>query len=102
MNKEELRDLLRESIAEITFTKMDGTIRVLHGTLMPEHLPPLPTDASLLIQSKRDENPKILAVWDMDKEDWRSFRLDTVLMVNVVYPLNMTGVKYAAPTQESP
>jgi hypothetical protein len=27
---------------------------------------------------KRPENPDVLAVWDMDNNGWRSFRIDSV------------------------
>lgn len=84
MTKEELRKLLTNTVTEITFTKTDGTIRKLVGTLMPEHLPPLAEDITNLSKSKRDENPKILAVWDMENGGWRSFRIESVMNIETV------------------
>lgn len=101
ITKERLRNLLKKTIAEITFEKMDGTIRTMNATLMEEHLPVIrQDDPTEYNKTRRDENPKILAVWDMDKEDWRSFRVESVLKVNVIYPKEKTGVKYAAPSQK--
>ena len=101
MNKTKLRELLTNTICDVTFTKTDGTIRNMAATLMAEHLPIIrvddPTQHSI---SKREENPKILAVWDMDKNDWRSFRLNTIVSVSVVYPAELKGLKYASSTQE--
>lgn len=84
MTKDELREVLTKSIAVITFEKTDGSIRDLKGTLMPEHLPPLAEDITNINKPKRDENPKILAVWDLENGGWRSFRVESVLNLRTV------------------
>lgn len=67
---------LTNSVGTITFEKADGTIREMRCTLMPKYLP-----AQKQVEenvSPRKENDAVLSVWDLDKDGWRSFRLDSV------------------------
>lgn len=75
--REDLRTILQTDILQVTFTKRDGAERTLKCTLRPDFLP-LPT----AIKSHWEENKEILSVWDLDNDGWRSFRLDSVIMVN--------------------
>lgn len=78
MTKDELRKILTNNIVDVTFEKTDGTLREMRCTLMPEFLPAPPLESNVLTHSKRDENPNVIAVWDMNKTDWRSFRIDSL------------------------
>jgi hypothetical protein len=80
MKKELKRDavisVLKENVAEVTFTKKDGTERVMKCTLQTEFLP---------IQEPKQEgtvakkvNDSVVAVFDIEAEGFRSFRLDSV------------------------
>lgn len=100
MEKTELRSLLAESICTVKFEKTDGTMREMRCTLMPQFLPPVSSTESLMPRDKREENPNVLAVLDLEKGDWRSFRVSSVKEVSVLFPYDNEGVKYAAPTQE--
>jgi hypothetical protein len=59
----------------ITFEKKDGTIRELNCTLkdVPAYVPK--TD----IVRKKSEST--ISVYDIDNQDWRSFRIDSVRQV---------------------
>ena len=46
MDKDQILEVLYNSIATVTFTKLDGTVRVLKGTLQEEFLPVKETDDS--------------------------------------------------------
>jgi hypothetical protein len=70
-----LRSDLANSIAIITFTKRDGSSRVMKCTLAPEHLP---ARDSLVEDEERLPNPETLVVWDLEVGAWRSFRLDSI------------------------
>lgn len=59
---------------DVTFTKTNGQIREMRCTLAPEYLPEQ-TETS----GHRESNPDTISVWDMDKADWRSFRIDRVI-----------------------
>lgn len=67
---------IRRERVNICFTKTDGTERWLHCTLHPELIPAekLQKEES----STRTKSVEAQVVWDIDKQDWRSFRWDTV------------------------
>jgi len=77
-NREQMLKALKQGVYRITFTKVDGTTRTMFGTLMAEFLPPL-------TNTEQKENPKpakksetSIQVWDMEKKDWRGYRVDFV------------------------
>lgn len=67
--------LLEKNIVEVTFTKKDGTERIMKCTLKEDYLPEI-------VGSERKKNEDALAVFDLDMEDWRSFRWDSIKQVN--------------------
>lgn len=77
--KSELVPFLKEGIVQVIFEKADGSERVMNCTLMESHLPTVDEDSP-----KRKVNDEVLAVWDIDKGEWRSFRLDSVLEINLL------------------
>lgn len=76
--KEDIKNLAIKGIIKVRFQKTDGTIRNMRCTLNPKYLP-VQTD---LEEHTTKENSTILAVWDLDKEGWRSFRINSVLKVD--------------------
>ena len=79
MNKDELRAALQQHVASVKFTKVDGSERDMKCTLLSEHLP-----AEEAAKGVRPDNPNVLAVWDLEKNEWRSFRVDSVQNVNLL------------------
>lgn len=77
--REQLKDQLRSGVTTITFTKVDGSERVMKATL-DRSLLPEQMDVEEYISEKR-QNEDVLAVWDVEKEGWRSFRLENVIRV---------------------
>jgi len=75
--REWLRELLRERVVGVVFTKKDGTERVMQATLSEELIPKV--EKSVTTRKKSDE---ALAVWDTEAEGWRSFRWDSVKTIN--------------------
>ena len=75
IGREWLISLLEQSPVEVVFTKKDGTERTMKCTLMEKFLPE--TEGS-----DRPRNDETLAVYDLEKEGWRSFRWDSVKQVN--------------------
>ena len=67
--------LLESSPVEVTFTKKDGTERIMKCTLQEEYLPET-------VGGERKKNEDSLAVYDLDVEGWRSFRWDSVKRIN--------------------
>ena len=72
-----LLGLLETEIVEIEFTKKDGTNRVMKCTLQEDFLPEYE-----VIEIDKDRWKKdALAVFDIEKEGWRSFRWDSIKAV---------------------
>lgn len=69
---------LTKQIANVTFTKADGSIRNMRCTLMREYLP---IAEETTAHVPRRQNDEVLAVWDLDNQGWRSFRLDSIQKV---------------------
>jgi hypothetical protein len=71
-----LAGILEQSVVEVTFTKKDGTERVMNCTLLEDYLPET-TGAG------RSAGSDALAVFDVDSDGWRSFRWDSVKAVKL-------------------
>jgi len=74
--KEELYNLLEENILVVDFTKLNGDKRVMTCTLR-EDIKPKATKEDTISQKKvRETSDKVVSVWDVKAEGWRSFRYD--------------------------
>ena len=67
-----LKGLLTEQSVEVTFTKVNGDLRVMDCTLNPEVLPPA-TVTEGTEKSVRKKSDNSLAVFDTGANGWRSF-----------------------------
>lgn len=72
-----LHGLLLQEEVIVTFTKTDGSKRAMRCTLDPKKAIP---------HEKKTERVKtvsdnVMPVWDVEKQQWRSFRLDTISSV---------------------
>lgn len=77
ISKTFLEKILNDNVAIVTFTKVDGSQRVMKCTRDYDTIPTkdLPVDND----SNRVVNEDVLPVWDLDKKAWRSFRVDSVI-----------------------
>lgn len=75
MDEKVLKDALHNGVVVVSFTKANGESRDMRCTLRSDLIPATP-----IVEGKtpKKENPDVQAVWDMDKQAWRSFRLDSV------------------------
>jgi hypothetical protein len=76
-----LKSMLKMGPATITFTKKDGTERVMECTLQPELLPPVVVTEDTESKKKKAANDNVVAVYDLEAKGWRSFTLRTVKRV---------------------
>lgn len=77
-NRDGLMDMLRAGEANVTFTKVDGTERVMQCTLKTELIPPpAPIDPDKPKRAVK-ENLDVIRCFDTEKKEWRSFRVDSV------------------------
>ena len=74
-----IKSHLRMGPVKVTFTKKDGTERVMNCTLQEGVVVPHEKTTDRV----KEENTEILAVWDIDKSAWRSFRLDSIKTVEL-------------------
>lgn len=76
--REDLKNNLRAKIGTVTFTKANGDERIMRCTLQ-ESVLPKQTDLEEAVQKRGPTDS--LAVWDLEKNAWRSFRYDSVISV---------------------
>lgn len=67
-----LKGLLLECNVDVTFEKKDGTLREMMCTLKDVPSYEKKTD------TVRKENTDVMSVFDVNKQEWRSFRLDSI------------------------
>jgi len=72
-----IKDMLQVDILKVTFTKKDGTLRDMYCTLQNEFIPEH-KDYYTETATKREKNLSVLSVFDVEKADWRSFRIDSI------------------------
>ena len=77
MKRDTLIKNLQKKVMRVTFTKVNGEERVMDCTLQEHFLPE--TDSN-----NRKENEEVLPVWDIDKGEWRSFRLDSITNIEAL------------------
>jgi hypothetical protein len=71
-----LKGVMQTEIVNLTFRKTDGTLRNMKCTLLPKYLPE--TVVPVEDKPKRKTSEEALAVFDLEKNEWRSFRYDSV------------------------
>ena len=91
MNKLELINLLHNNVANITFTKVNGDVRTLKGTLMESIVPKKEMDPGGVVvetivetQARKATNENVVVVWDIENDGYRSFRVDSVTAVEII------------------
>ena len=77
--RETLVNGLKKDVLTINFTKVNGEERVMNCTLNETLLP-----EAITSDSEKKENLDVIAVWDTDKDAWRSFRVDSVNYIKIV------------------
>jgi len=76
-----LCSLLATHVLVVTFTKTDGTVRVMRCTTKQDEIP---TEAVTSTANRRGSHKvSNIRVWDLDKGDWRSFNFDTIKSVEL-------------------
>ena len=72
---EALKKALSEGIVRLSFKKKDGTIREMRATTMPDVVQPLIKPNA----AHRATNPDVCAVVDVEKNEFRSFRWNSII-----------------------
>jgi len=77
ITKEELNELLHVDVLTVTFTKKDGTERVMRCTLREDLLPKIVVKEGE-VKKERKVNEAVIPVYDMEAKAFRSFRFDSL------------------------
>ena len=78
-----LKGMLHVGPATVTFTKADGTERVMNCTLEADKLPKVELKEGA---KPRKESTTSMRVFDLEKNEWRSFTIKKVKQVNISIP----------------
>jgi len=73
-----LKNFLKDNKVEVTFRKVNGETRVMNCTLCEDFIPGK-LDNNIGIKPPPKINDNVLAVYDLDKNSWRSFRIDSII-----------------------
>lgn len=76
-----IKQTLLEKKCEVEFKKINGDIRKMRCTLNPELLPKKEEKEN---KKKKTENLEILSVFDLDKKDWRSFKIKNIISIKEI------------------
>jgi len=83
-----VRSLLQKGAVTVTFTKADGTDREMLCTLDHSQIPEVPAKVipvdGIVRESKqprKEPDPHSIRVFDLDKQQWRSFRFERLRKV---------------------
>lgn len=75
VGREGVRNILRRNILDVTFTKADGSTRIMKCTLDEQHIPQFEKKEG---SKTKKMNPDVCSVWDVQNQGWRSFRWDSL------------------------
>lgn len=81
LTRNEIKEILENSIVNVTFEKTDGTVREMDCTLRADLLPPVEVVEGVEKKEKKQSETNI-AVWDTAAEGWRSFRIKSIKAIN--------------------
>lgn len=77
-DKNTILEAARQGVITVRFTKKNGDERIMKCTLLSEYLP----QQKDIEEVSTKENTDFLAVWDVEVNGWRSFRIDSVISLN--------------------
>jgi hypothetical protein len=74
-DRDTIVDVLKSNVVMVSFTKANGEQRDMSCTLMPSKLPAIDLKED---KKPRKENLDVIRVFDLEKQAWRSFRVDSI------------------------
>ena len=77
MDRNILLEALKNHECTVTFTKVNGETRVMPCTLKEDVIPKLEPNGTKKL------NDAVVSVWCLDKKEWRSFRVDNVVDLEI-------------------
>jgi len=80
----QLNEVLHHNVCLVTFVKVDGSTRKMRCTLKSNYLPENYDDRDGSLLTEGDGVQERLSVFDLDLDQWRSFRVSSVKDVRVL------------------
>jgi hypothetical protein len=77
MDRNILLEALKKHECTVTFTKVNGETRVMPCTLKEDVIPKQEPKGT------KKPNESVVSVWCLDKQEWRSFRVDNVVDLQI-------------------
>jgi hypothetical protein len=74
-NKTEMLKLLKSGVVVVTFKKKDGSERVMNASLRSDLIIPYEKKTERVL----NRNDEVQSVFDVDLQEWRSFRWDYLI-----------------------
>ena len=74
-----LKEDLRKGILNVKFTKTNGEERDMICTLREDLIPMVSKSQSKRLEHQLSD--EVVRVYDLEKEEWRSFRIDSIVSV---------------------
>lgn len=84
ITKAEVKKLAVSNILQVVFTKTDGEDRTMICTLISDLLPPV-LEIDKVVPAI-EPHPNVLSVWDIERNGWRSFRIDSIKTIDIIEP----------------
>lgn len=81
--KNVLKALLK-SHCEVTFTKVDGSIRTMPCTLRIDSIPVANLPIIKEDSRQKKDNVETVSVWCLDKQSWRSFKIQNIISIKLI------------------
>jgi hypothetical protein len=81
--KAALENDLKTNVLNITFKKVDGSVRTMLCTLQPDKMPEYTPSTT----PKKKQNENTVGVWDLEKNAFRSFRYDSLIEYTIQSPI---------------
>lgn len=82
-NKEDITKILSENVVMLEFKKADGTIRRMKASCMPDIVAELSSEEKPEGSRTRIVPDHVVCCVDVDLGEWRSFRLDSLISIEV-------------------
>jgi len=73
-----LLSLLRSEVVDITFTKKDGSERIMKCTLLESKIP----SEKMPKGTEKAKNDEVVPVFDIENDGWRSFRWESIRAIH--------------------
>lgn len=84
IDKYALKEQLKNGVVTVVFEKKDGTERTMRATLSDLYVPQVLSEYDgQQAKPAKQLNDNVQSVWDIDTNDWRSFRLDSIKQIIV-------------------